>query len=97
MQNNELATYKKNIEDAAKNAVIDSYADSLSEDILSVYRNDLDAYTAEDIDMRLTYAAKKAHPEIFSKQTDPQPAYVPKENEGKTGLESILSHYERKH
>ena len=89
-----LVAYKKNIEDTAKLAVIDSYADSLDEETLNQFRNDLDSYTAEDLDMRLTYAAKKAHPEVFSKQT--QPAYVPKEENDKSGLESILSKYEKK-
>lgn len=92
----ELVAYKKNIEDTAKLAIIDSYSDSLDEETLNKFRTNLDAYSAEDLDMRLTYAAKKAHPEVFAKQ--PTPAYVPKDNnDDKSGLESILSKYEKKH
>lgn len=92
---NELATYKKNVEDAEKESVITSYVGSIDDETLNQFRADKDQYTVEELDMKLTYAQKKAHPEIFSKQ--PQPAYVPKEDDGKSGLENILSKYEKKH
>lgn len=91
-----LVTYKQNIEDNEKLAIIDSYSDSLDEEALNQFKVDKDSYTAEELDMRLTYATKKNHPEMFSKQTI-QPAYVPKDTDNKTGLESILSRYENKH
>lgn len=91
-----LVTYKQNIEDNEKLAIIDSYSDSLDEETLNQFKADKDSYTAEELDMRLTYATKKNHPEMFSKQTN-QPAYVPKDTDNKTGLESILSRYENKH
>ncbi|MDT3388183.1 MAG: hypothetical protein LIR46_10555 [Bacteroidota bacterium] len=90
-----LVAYKKNIEDAEKASIIDSYSDSLSVEVLEQFRTEQDQYTAEELDMRLTYAAKKAHPEVFQKQS--QPAYVPKENEPKSGIEQVLSRYENKH
>ena len=90
-----LVTYKKNIEDAEKMAIIDSYRTSLSEDVLNQYIADKDNYTAEDLDMKLTYVVKKTHPELFSNQSTP--AYVPNDTEDKSGLESILSKYENKH
>lgn len=90
-----LVAYKKTVEDDAKRAVIATYAEYLSVDILDAYATKLDDYSIEDLDRELTYAQKKAHPEMFSKQ--PQVAYVPKEDPTKSGLDMILSKYEKKH
>ena len=90
-----LVAYKKTVEDDAKRAVIATYAEYLSADILDAYATKLDDYSIEDLDRELTYAQKKAHPEMFSKQ--PQVAYVPKEDPTKSGLDMILSKYEKKH
>lgn len=90
-----LAAYKKSIEDANKQAVINQYTDVLSAELLNEYSANLEKYSAEDLDMKLTYEVKKARPEIFSH--NPQPAYVPKDTSVKSGLEDILARYEKKH
>ena len=91
-----LATYKKNVEDEAKKTVISGYIDQLSEDIIETYMNNLDNYTIEELDMKLTYEQKKANPTLFSKTPAPAPhAYLPKEDQGGRGISDILSKYER--
>lgn len=89
-----LVAYKKNVEDEGKKAVIASYTTSVDSTIIEQYTADMDNYTAEELDIRLTYEQKKAHPELFSQS--PKPAYVPKDGDVKSGLEEILARYERK-
>ena len=89
-----LAAYKKNVEDEGKKTVIASYVTSVDSAIIDQYTADMDKFTAEELDIRLTYEQKKAHPELFSQS--PKPAYVPKDTEPKSGLEEILAKYERK-
>ena len=91
-----LVAYKKNVEDEAKQAVISSYADSLDSEVIDKYTNERDQYTVEELDVKLTYEQKKAHPELFSQKL-PKPAFIPKDdNSGATGLEAILSKYEKR-
>ena len=54
----------------------------------------MDNYTLEQLDMQLTYEQKKAHPEVFTKNAPA--AYVPKEETPKSGIEALLSKYERR-
>ena len=91
---NVLAQYKKEVEDAAKQAVIDSYANSVSAEIIAQFTAEKDNYSADELDMKLTYEQKKAHPELFS--ATPKPAYIPKDDGSKGGLEELLAKYENK-
>lgn len=88
-----LATYRKNIEDTAKRDLINGYGEQLEEDVLNSYLAKIDEYTLEQLDMQLTYDVKKYHPEMFSKGTPP--AYIPKQEAPKGGIESILAKYEK--
>ena len=91
-----LITYKKNIEDEAKKAVINNYVDDLDEKIIETYMTNLDNYTIEDLDMKLTYEQKKANPGLFSKTPAPAaPAYLPKDDDCGRGINDILAKYER--
>ena len=91
-----LVTYKKNIEDEAKKAVINNYVDDLDETIIEAYMKNIDNYTIEDLDMKLTYEQKKANPNLFSKQPAPAaPAYIPKDDDCGRGINDILAKYER--
>ena len=91
-----LATYKKTVEDEAKKAVINNYVDDLGEDVIEVYMKNLDNYTIEDLDMKLTYEQKKANPGLFSKTPAPAtPAYLPKDEDCGRGINDILAKYER--
>ena len=88
-----LAAYKKTIEDEGKLAIIKAYIDSVDAAVIEQFTADIDNYTAEELDMKLTYEQKKAHPELFA-QT-PKPAYFPKDDDAsKGGLDGILAKYE---
>lgn len=91
-----LLAYKKNIEDEAKKAVVNEYVEYLSEETIEAYMNNLDNYTTEELDMKLTYEQKKANPGLFSKQVPTPGAYIPKDNDdGSRGINNILSRYEK--
>jgi chromosome segregation ATPase len=91
-----LATYKKEVEDEAKRAVINNYVDQLPEEVIDSYMDNLDNYTIETLDKELTYEQKKANPNLFSKTPAPAPnAYIPKDNEGGRGINDILAKYEK--
>jgi chromosome segregation ATPase len=89
-----LATFKKNIEDDEKKALIADYANQLPADVIDTYTENMDNYSIEDLDMKLTYELKRNHPEIFSKGTPP--AYVPKADLGaEGGINAILARYKK--
>ena len=91
-----LAAYKKNVEDEAKKSVIEGYIDQLSEEIIESYMTNLDNYTIEDLDMKLTYELKKANPALFSKNPAPaHNAYLPKEDDCGRGINDSLAKYEK--
>lgn len=99
-ERDELATYKKNILDNEKKAIINSYADQLDATIIATYIENMDNYSSEQLDMELTYKLKLSRPEIFSKNlgTTTHIAYVPKNNEGnENSIEELLARYEKKH
>jgi chromosome segregation ATPase len=88
-----LATYKKNAEDDEKRNIIAGYTDQLPEQTIETYTENMDNYTAEDLDVRLTYELKKHHPEMFSKGTPP--AYIPKDEGSQGGINAILAKYKK--
>jgi len=92
-----LSTYKKNIEDSKKLAVIAEYTDKVSEEVLETYRQNLDKFSEEDLDMHLFYEMKKASPNIFS-TSDSSIVIIPKNNQKneKSSIERILDGYEKK-
>jgi chromosome segregation ATPase len=91
-----LAAYRKRVEDEAKKAVVDNYVDQLSEEVIESFMSNLDNYTIEELDKELTYEQKKANPNLFSKTPAPAPnAYLPKEDDGSRGINDILAKYER--
>lgn len=96
-ERNELATFKKNVIDNEKKLVIEAYNETLDAEVLETYTQNMDQYTAEELDMRLTYECKKINPTIFSKNpVNPQPSYLPKEEPTGRGINDILAHYEKK-
>lgn len=96
-ERNALAAYKKSIEDEAKTALINSYAEVVSEDIIEHYLTNLDNYSAEDLDKELTYAQKKANPNLFAtKPIDAPQALLPKDEPAQVGISSILARFENK-
>lgn len=97
VERDELATYKKNIVDNEKKAVINGYADQLDAEIIASYTERMDNYTAEQLDMELTYKVKVTRPDLFAKVPVSTTAYIPKDTTPQvSGLEALLSKYERK-
>lgn len=90
---NSLNSYKTEIENNEKKAVIDSYSELLSEEVLSAYEEKLSDYTLLDLDKELAYELKKNNISAFT-QTTPQ-IRIPKDGESATGLEAILSKYKK--
>lgn len=95
VERDSLLAYKKNIEDEAKKAVVNEYVEHLSEEIIETYMKNLDNYTIEELDMKLTYEQKKANPGLFSKQIPAPGAYIPKDGDGNRGINDILSRFEK--
>ena len=91
-ENNSLKNYKLDIETQQKNAVINEYAEHLSEEVLDSYREKINDYSAEELDMHLAYELKKNNSAIFSK--NPEGGFVPKETPV-NGLTAILSKYKK--
>ena len=88
-----LKQYKLNIETQQKNSVIDEYSDHLSEEILDVYRQNLDSYTVESLDKELAYELKKNSSSFFAKDGN-NDGYVPKDVPLE-GIAAILSKYKK--
>lgn len=93
-ERDELASYKKSAEDSEKKAVIANYTGTVSAEVIEKFTAEMDKHTACELDMLLTYEQKKAHPELFAQGA--KPAYVPKDEGNKGGIEEILARYEKK-
>ena len=93
MERNELVSYKKDIVDSNKKDVINSYSEFLSSELLADYMANMDKYSVEELDMKLTYEQKKANPSMFT--NDKGAGYVPKDV-STDKWKSILSPYENK-
>lgn len=97
VERDELATYKKNIVDNEKKAVINGYSEQLDAEIIASYTANMDNYTAEQLDMELTYKVKVTRPDLFAKTPVSATAYIPKDTTPQlSGLEALLSKYEKK-
>ena len=94
--NNELDSlkqYKLGIETQEKNSIIEEYSEHLAEEILDKYRENLDNYTAEDLDKELAYELKKNNSSFFTKDGKNE-GYVPKDVP-LDGIAAILSKYKK--
>ena len=91
-----LATYKKNIVDTEKRNIINGYSEQLDAEIIASYTANMDNYTAEQLDMELTYKVKVTRPDLFAKTPVGTP-YIPKDTTPQlSGLEALLSKYEKR-
>lgn len=95
-EKDELAAYKKNIEDEAKKAIIMSYSEQLSTETIEKYLGALDSYSNEELDKELTYELKKSNPNLFTKNAEATPGYIPKADDVPSELNEILARYEKK-
>lgn len=89
-ENTSLSEYKKDIEKAEKEKVIDSYVNLLSDEILSEFKEKIDNYTAIELDKELAYSLKQNNMSAFSKNGFE--GVIPKDVP-LTGIEAILSKY----
>lgn len=89
---NGLNSFKTEIENNEKQAVIDSYAELLSEEILSDYQAKVAEYSVVDLDKELAYELKKNNMSVYTKE--PAAQRIPKDVE-RTGIEAILSKYKK--
>lgn len=87
-----LESYKHSIETQQKIAVIEQYKAKLSEDLLNSYNEQLDSYTAEELDMHLAYELKKSNSGMFAQSQEPNLIF---KDTPLTGVEEIISRYKR--
>lgn len=87
-----LNSYKKEVETAEKEKVIESYSNLLSEDILNTFKEKIDEYSAIELDKELAYSLKQNNFAAFQK--DNFNGMIPKDNP-LTGIEAILSKYKK--
>lgn len=90
-ENASLNSYKKEVETAEKEKVIESYASLLSEDVLNSFKEKIDEYTAIELDKELAYSLKQNNFSAFQKE---EFRVIPKDNP-LTGIEAILSKYKK--
>lgn len=89
---NALNSYKTEVENNEKKAVIESYAELLSEEILAEYSAKIAEYSVVDLDKDLAYELKKNNMSVYTKE--PAAHRIPKDLE-RTGIEAILSKYKK--
>ena len=93
-ENASLNSFKSQIEKEQKQAVISKYSELLDEDVLNAYSENLDNYTAKDLDKELAYELVTANQSVFTNGGNGQ-AFIPKEEPAMSGLEEILSKYKK--
>lgn len=88
-----LESYKLNVENGKKQAIIATYSELLPNDIIENYTAKIDEY-ADDIalDMALAYELKKNNMSVFTTNT---PTYLPKPEDNEGGLAELLSKYKK--
>lgn len=90
-ENADLISFKKSVELAEKEQVIDSYFNLLGEELLNSYKEKIDEFTATELDKELAYELKKTNFSAFSEQNE---GLIPKDVPAK-GIEGILSKYKK--
>lgn len=89
---NTLNSFKTNVENNEKQAIIDSYAELLNEEVLAEYSAKIAEYSITDLDKELAYELKKSNMTVFTKE--PIAQRIPKDAE-LSGIEAILSKYKK--
>ena len=92
-ENEELKSFKVNVETNEKLAVIDSYNNKLSDEVLEGYRNRVTEFSISDLKKDLAFDLVETNPSIFSNQGQSQ--YVPKDNVVTGGIEEVLAKYKK--
>ena len=94
-----LSEFKNAIELEQKKAVINEYTGRVSDEVIQKYADSLDAYTVEELDMKLCYEIKKGNPSAFFGQKDGNSGIIPKQTQQSSYADPIvdlLKKYENK-
>ena len=92
--NASLVSFKAEIEKQQKQAIIAKYSELLDEEVVNTYSQNLDNYTAKDLDKELAYELVNANQSVFTNGGQNQ-GYIPKDEPAVGGLEEILSKYKK--
>lgn len=87
-----LKEYKKNVETEQKESVFAEYSNMLSEEVIDAFREKMDEYTVEDLDMHLAYELKKSG---FSITDYTQVSGRIPKDQPRNGVEQILERYKK--
>ncbi len=88
----ELREFKLAVEKTEKEAVIASYEELLSDEVLESYKARIDEFSSVDLDKDLAYELKKSG--MFTKGAE-APEIVPSREPELSGIESILEKYKK--
>lgn len=90
-QISELETYKKNVEQAEKKAVIEKYSKRLDEATIQKFNEDIEKYTITDLEKELAFSLVNSDTSIFGADNG---GIIPT-NLQPTGIEAILAKYSK--
>lgn len=91
----ELLSFKKNVIEEKKLAVIASYENVLSAELIAEYTANIENYADEiSLDRDMAYSLKQSNINVFTKQSAPAPK-IPAAAPTKTGIEAILDKYKK--
>ena len=89
-----MTSFKAEIEKQQKQAVIGKYSELLDEEVINTYSENIDNYTAKDLDKELAYELVNANQSVFTNGGQ-NAGFIPKEEPAVGGLEEILSKYKK--
>ena len=90
-QISELETYKKNVEQAEKKAVIEKYSKKLDEATIQKFNDEIENYTITDLEKELAFSLVNSDTSIFGADNG---GIIPT-NLQPTGIEAILAKYSK--
>lgn len=90
-QISELETYKKNVEQAEKQAVIEKYSKKLDEATIQKFNDEIENYTVTDLEKELAFSLVNSDTSIFGADNG---GIIPT-NLQPTGIEAILAKYSK--
>ena len=91
-----LNSFKAEIEKKEKEAIVSKYEKLLDADVLATYSAKISEYAdAKSLDKDLAYELVSTRQSVFTAESNPQPAYIPKDSGIGSGLEAILDKYKK--
>lgn len=91
-----LSSFKAEIEKKEKEAIVAKYAQKLDADIVATYQAKLDEYSdIKSLEKDLAYELVSGNQSVFSAETAPKVAYVPRDIGAGSSLEGILDKYKK--